>query len=235
MNVLTTGMFNCSAKRIKCSVAPARITPLPARISGYFAAERISAAWRMVSAWASGRFECCTGTGALPSISISAMFSGKSMKLTPGFSAWACLNALRTTSGMVSGSRIWMLYFEIGRKRFTRSRCWWLSLCSRVVADCPAMATTGAWSMLASATPVTRLVAPGPSVARQTPARPGQPAVDVGHEGGGLFVAGGDEADRAVEQDIENVDVLFAGKPEDGLHALVFQTTHEQFGSLHRR
>ena len=68
---------------------------------------------------------------------------------------------------------------------------------------------------------------------RQTdpgPAR--QPAVNVGHEGGTLFVAGGNEADGAVQQDIENLDVLFAGKPEDGLHALVFQTTHEQFGSL---
>ena len=34
------------------------------------------------------------------------------------------------------------------------------------------MATSGAPSELASATPVMRLVAPGPSVARQTPARP---------------------------------------------------------------
>ena len=34
------------------------------------------------------------------------------------------------------------------------------------------MATSGAMSMFASATPVTRLVAPGPSVERHTPARP---------------------------------------------------------------
>ena len=94
------------------------------------------------------------------------------MKLTPGFSVSATLNALRTTSGMTSASRIWVAYFVIGRKRLTRSRCWWLSLCMRVVAACPAMATTGARSMLASATPVIRFVAPGPSVARQTPARP---------------------------------------------------------------
>ncbi len=103
---------------------------------------------------------------------ISAMFSGKSMKQQPGFSVCATLNALRTISGTISGSRIWVEYLVIGWKRFTRSRIWWLSLCRRVVAPWPAIATSGARSMLASATPVMRLVAPGPSVARQTPARP---------------------------------------------------------------
>ena len=100
-------------------------------------------------------------------------------------------------------------------------------MCIRVVADWPAMATTGAWSMLASATPVTRFVAPGPERG-QAHARPaGQPAVDVGHEGGRLLVPGGDEADGAVQQDVHDVDVLFARDAEDGLHALVFQTADE--------
>ena len=76
---------------------------------------------------------------------------------------------------------------------------------------------------------------PGPQ-RRQTDPRPaGQPAVHVGHEGCPLFVPGRDEADRAVEQDIENLDVLFAGQSKNGLHPLVFQTTNEQFGRLHRR
>jgi hypothetical protein len=49
---------------------------------------------------------------------------------------------------------------------------WCDSLCRRVVAPCPVIATTGELSMLALATPVTRLAAPGPSVDRQTPASP---------------------------------------------------------------
>ena len=100
------------------------------------------------------------------------MFSGKSMNAAPGFSVCATLKALRTISGTISGSRICVAYLVIGSNRLTRSRIWWLSLCSRVVAPWPAMATIGARSMLASATPVIRLVAPGPSVDMHTPARP---------------------------------------------------------------
>ncbi len=94
------------------------------------------------------------------------------MNVAPGFSVCATLNALRTTSGTIAGSRICVAYLVIGWNMLTRFRIWWLSLCSRVVAPWPAIATTGARSMLASATPVIRLVAPGPSVAMQTPARP---------------------------------------------------------------
>ena len=82
------------------------------------------------------------------------------------------LEGLAHDSGIVSGARTWAPYLVIGLKRFTRSITWWLSLCSRVVDAWPEMATRGAMSMLASATPVTRLVAPGPSVERHTPARP---------------------------------------------------------------
>ena len=94
------------------------------------------------------------------------------MNAPPGFSVCATLNALRTISGTISGSRICVAYLEIGANRFTRCRIWWLSLCIRVVAPWPAMPTIGARSMLASAKPVIRLVAPGPSVAMHTPARP---------------------------------------------------------------
>ena len=47
--------------------------------------------------------------------------------------------------------------------------------------------------MLASATPVMRLVAPGPSVDMHTPGAAGEPAVDVGHERRALLVVRGDE------------------------------------------
>ena len=62
------------------------------------------------------------------------MFSGSSKKLAPGFSVSATLKALRTTSGITSGSRIWVAYFVIGAKSCTRSTYWWLSLCMRCVS-----------------------------------------------------------------------------------------------------
>ena len=111
---------------------------------GKAASEMIAAAWRTFSAGGAGGSARWTSSGCLSWISLPAMFSGKSMKLTPGFSASAILKALRTISGITSGSRIWTLYLVIGRNRLTRSRCWWLSLCMRVVAAWPAMATTGA-------------------------------------------------------------------------------------------
>lgn len=92
-------------------------------ISGYRAAEITAAASAIFSAGATGCMGFCTGRGDLPCTSILATFSGRSMKLTPGFSACASLKALRTTSGMVSGSITCVRYFEIGRNRFTRSRC----------------------------------------------------------------------------------------------------------------
>jgi hypothetical protein len=54
----------------------------------------------------------------------------------------------------------------------TTSMCWWDSLCMRSRSACPVSATSGERSRNASATAVMRLVAPGPSVPRQTPARP---------------------------------------------------------------
>ncbi len=171
MNVLATGMRSISAKLTRESAAPWRITPLPARMIGYLALPMICAAWSILKSGVADVYAVCTSIGS-PSTSISAMFSGKSMNVAPGFSVCATLKALRTISGTICGSRICVEYFVIGWKSCTRSRIWWLSLCRRVVAPWPAIATTGARSMLASATPVMRLVAPGPSVDMHTPARP---------------------------------------------------------------
>ncbi len=94
------------------------------------------------------------------------------MTVTPGFSATATLKAFLTTSVILSAERIDWDHLEIGRIIATESMFWWLSLCRRLVDPCPMIATTGARSMFASASPVTKLVAPGPRVARQTPAFP---------------------------------------------------------------
>ena len=61
-------------------------------------------------------------------------------------------------------------------------------------ATWPVMATMGTESALAPIKPVTRLVAPGPEVATQTPTLPVTRGVAVGGVGGGLFVAHQDMA-----------------------------------------
>ena len=57
------------------------------------------------------------------------------------------------------------------------------------------IATSGTLSACASAVPSSKLIAPGPRVAMNTPALARQPAVDVRHKGCGLFVANQDESD----------------------------------------
>ncbi len=52
------------------------------------------------------------------------------------------------------------------------SMYWCDSLCIRSTSPWPVSATSGALSSSASATGVTRFIAPGPSVPRQTPAEP---------------------------------------------------------------
>ena len=147
------------------------MAPLPARMIGFFAAAmRSQACW--IALWSAAARRVLCGAIAPPSTGCFATSSGSSMMQAPGFSASAVLNALRITSGIVLALRIECAHLLIGWYMAIASMFWWLSLCSRYVPACPRMATTGARSMLASAMPVTRLVAPGPRVARQTPALP---------------------------------------------------------------
>jgi hypothetical protein len=59
------------------------------------------------------------------------------------------------------------------------------------------------------------------------PGPPRQPAVDVGHEGRALLVAGQNEADRAVDQGIKQIDVLLAWQPEDVFNPFVLEAFRE--------
>ena len=134
------------------------------------ASMRRAADW---SAWRSGdgRRGRSVESGS-PSAVSSATSSGTSMWQAPGFSASATLKALRMTSGITTGISARVFHLVSGRMSSTMSTYWCDSLWTRSRPACPVIATRGAWSRLASATPVARLVAPGPSVARQTPARP---------------------------------------------------------------
>ena len=136
------------------------------------------------------------------------------MKLTPNRPVCACLNALRTTSGTVCGSITCVQYFEIGRNRLTRSRCWWLSLCMDVVAAWPEMATMRRVIQVRVGHAGDQVRGPGPQ-SRQAHARlAGQPPVNVGHERRRLLVPGSDELDRTIQHDVHHVQVFLARQPE---------------------
>ena len=101
-----------------------------------------------------------------------ATFLGRSMWVEPGLGASAYLKARRQISATVSGRMTTLLRLVMGENMAERSRYWWLVSCICSLETWPVMATSGAPSRKASATPVTRLVAPGPRVARHTPAWP---------------------------------------------------------------
>ena len=171
MKVFTTGMPWRRANARSSPEAPPRITPLPAKISGKEAASRSWAAACSAGRSGDGRRARSVDSG-VPSAGSSATSSGTSMWHAPGFSVSASLKALRMTSGITAETSSRVFHLVSGRSDSTMSTYWCDSLWMRSRPAWPVMATRGARSRLASATPVARLVAPGPSVARQTPARP---------------------------------------------------------------
>ncbi len=171
MNVVITFRPVCWTKRRRAEEAFWRTTPLPARITGRSACWSSSAARCSSPATGSTIGGGRRGTGR-PVIGVSITSSGSSRWVAPGFSRSATANALRTASGMIAGSWTRAFHFVTGFIIRTTSMYWWLSLCISERLVCPVSATTGARSRNASASPVTRLVAPGPSVPRQTPAWP---------------------------------------------------------------
>ncbi len=74
--------------------------------------------------------------------------------------------------GMSSGRVIRKLCLVIGNVMPRMSASWKASVPIAVEETWPVIATIGTESMNASAMPVTRLVAPGPDVAMQTPTLP---------------------------------------------------------------
>src|SRR5437016_10754297 len=100
------------------------------------------------------------------------MSSGSSIRVAPGLSVAATLNALRTISATLCSLRMDDAHLVTGLNIETMSMAWWDSLCRRVVAARPAVATTGGEAMFAGATPGGRVVGPGPRGGRQTPGLP---------------------------------------------------------------
>ncbi len=171
MNVSATPIPVARANSRSAAAAPTRATPLPASTTGLIAPRITSVAFSSSCALGSGRRSVVRAGSGSASIEAAITSSGSSMWVGPGFCAWATLNALRTTSGMIAELVSRAFHFVTGLNIETMSMYWWDSLCIRSTSPWPVSATSGEWSRNASATPVIRLVAPGPSVPRQTPAR----------------------------------------------------------------
>ena len=79
--------------------------------------------------------------------------------------------------------------------------------------------------------PVTRLVAPGPEVAMQTPTLPGGAGVPVGHVRGALLVADEDVVDGELAQSVVGGEDGSARVAEDFVHAFAGEGGPDDFGS----
>ena len=171
MNVSATPMPVARANSRSAGAAPTRATPLPASTTGLIAPRMTSVAFSSSCALGSGRRSVVrAGSGSASTIA-PITSSGSSMWVGPGFCACATLNALRTASGMIRGLVRRAFHFVTGLNIETTSMYWCDSLCIRSRSPWPVIATSGERSRNASAIAVTRFVAPGPSVPRQTPAR----------------------------------------------------------------
>ena len=114
---------------------------------------------------------------------------------------------------------------------------WKASVPMAVVATWPVMTTMGIESIMASASGVTMLVAPGPARhhGHAGPAR--DVGVALGHVPGPLLVAHQDVADRRVEDGVVDGQDGPAGEAEDDLHVLHLEALDEGLGpgQLHGR
>ena len=97
---------------------------------------------------------------------------GRSTRTGPGRPVDAMWNASAIARGMSAGSVTSMLCLVIGIVMPQMSASWNASVPMSLRPTCPVIATIGTESSMASASGVTRLVAPGPEVAMQTPTRP---------------------------------------------------------------
>ena len=176
--VCATGIDCASAKRVSALQASDRWMPPPVSSSGRFALA-ISFAARSISA-RSGRMRRAGAFSVASSTTKSsgakswvpwATSSGTSSSTGPGRPEVATANARRTSSGMraVISTRISSL--TAGRRISTWRDSWvmFFQECMRLVS--PVIATIGMPPFSDSTSPVTRLVAPGPSVPSQMPGR----------------------------------------------------------------
>jgi hypothetical protein len=105
-------------------------------------------------------------------VTATIVLFGMSISTGPGRPLRAMWKASATTRGMSATCSIWKECLVIGSVTPMMSTSWKASLPIIGRPTCPVIATSGVESSSASAMPVTKLVVPGPLVARQTPTLP---------------------------------------------------------------
>ena len=128
----------------------------------------------------SGRLDdrCLAGSAAPhPEVGSASMLAsptsfGRPRKAAPGRPCSAARMALPSTSGRPCTQSADCANRVTGCIRLMASSDWWVCLKRSSRGTSPPIAITGSPSVVAVASPVTRLVTPGPEVARHTPMRP---------------------------------------------------------------
>jgi hypothetical protein len=130
--------MNCSSIRLVL----VRFAPAPMTRIGALAASNASTAARTALGSALGRREMLRGIGTL-SVCSSAMSSGSSICVAPGFSSSAKRIASRTRLGILSDDCIWWVYLVIGPIIVTTSRIWKRPCLDFLIGFCPVIIIIG--------------------------------------------------------------------------------------------
>ena len=174
--VVATGASSSSATSRSSSHAPEDSTPPPATIAGRAASASTSTASR--TAAGSGAMRRCgkrRAPGRSPAAvapSAASTSSGQLTSVGPGRPLVASTKARAVSSETRSGRSRRTAHFVIGRNSARWSTSWMGFRPTIAVFTSFTIATTGIEDAHASASPVIRLVAPGPRMAAHTPGRP---------------------------------------------------------------
>ena len=234
MNVSATPMPLARTSSRSAGAAPARATPLPARITGLIAERMRSAAASSSPALGSRRrLFVLTGSGSA-STGSAITSSGSSMCVGPGLGSCATLNALRTTSGITAGAH--QPRVPLHDRLEHRDD---VDVLVGLLVHALEVRLPGQRDERRA---VQERVRDGGDEVRRARAEraeadagaAGEAAVHVGHVGPALLVADRHEADRGVVQGLVQIEGLLARNAEHVLDALRLQAFHEQVRRLAR-
>ena len=115
--------------------------------------------------------------------------------------AFAAFTACSSIAGIWDGEVTVFAYTATSANSRSLSTSWKKSLPISSLGTCPQIASTGACDFFASYRPLSRWIAPGPTVPMQTPRRAGELGLRAHREGGGLLVAYADPLDALLRAD----------------------------------
>ena len=153
--------------------------------------------------------------------------SGSSRWVAPGFSDSATLNALRTTSGMISGLETRAFHFTTGREDADQ-----VDVLMRFLVHTLEVGLAGERDQRRAVQKSIRdrcdkIGGPGSEGTQADTGSAGQTPVGVGHVRAALFMADRHEPDRGIGQGLVEMQCLLAGNPEDVLDALCLEAFDE--------